>query len=118
MGEQEGGFTSDPLPVFSAGGPCEQFWHGQICPLFDAALPAFPLLTIVSPTLHGALKDGLEEAVVACDKPEPWFRTQNNSISNQACNQRSYRSVAAILHLSAYHCTTLLKDKSAPTVRG
>ena len=24
----------DPLPVFSAGGCCEQFWQGQGCPLF------------------------------------------------------------------------------------
>ena len=24
----EGQFSRDPLPVFPAGGPCEQFWHG------------------------------------------------------------------------------------------
>ena len=24
-----GRFSTDPLPVFSAKGPCEQFWHGQ-----------------------------------------------------------------------------------------
>ena len=35
-GGHEGRFSTDPLPVFSAGGPCEQFWHGQDCPLFDA----------------------------------------------------------------------------------
>ena len=27
--------SKDPLPVLSAGGPCEQFWHGPGCPLFD-----------------------------------------------------------------------------------
>ena len=45
---------------FSAGGHCKQFWHGQECPLFDAVHPAFPLPTMASPTLQGALKDGLE----------------------------------------------------------
>ena len=59
------------LPVFSAGGPYEQFWHGQLCPLFDVVHPAFPLLTTVLPTFQGDLKDGLGEAVTACDMPEP-----------------------------------------------
>ena len=61
-GGHEGQFSRDPLPVFSAGSPCEQFWHGQICPLFDVVHPAFPLLTTASPTLHGALKDIFGEA--------------------------------------------------------
>ena len=57
---------------FSAGGPCEQFWHGQGCPLFDVVHAAFPLPTTASPTLQGAMKDGFGEAVVACDMlPEP-----------------------------------------------
>ena len=56
---------------FSAGGPCEQFRHGQGCPLFDVVHPAFPLPTTASPTLQGAMKDGFGEAVVACDMPEP-----------------------------------------------
>ena len=50
---------------FSAGGPCKQFWHGQVCSLFDVVHPAFPLLTTASPTLQGALKNGFGEAVVA-----------------------------------------------------
>ena len=50
-------FSRDPLPVFSAGGPCEQFWHGQIRPLFDVVTQAFPLPTTASRTLQGALKD-------------------------------------------------------------
>ena len=70
-GGHEERFSRDPLPVFSAGGPCEQFWHGQGGPLFDAIHPAFPLPTTVSPTLQGVLKDGFGEAVVACDLPEP-----------------------------------------------
>ena len=40
-----------------------QFW--------DVVHPAFRLLTTVSPTLLGALKDGFGEGVVACDTPEP-----------------------------------------------
>ena len=62
----------DPLPVFSAGGPCEQFWHRQGCPLFDVVHPAIPLLTKMSPTLQGALKDGFVEAVMECDMPKPY----------------------------------------------
>ena len=42
-GGHEGRFSRYLLPDFSAGGPCEQFWHGQGCPLFDVVHPAFPL---------------------------------------------------------------------------
>ena len=66
----EGRFSRDPRPVFSAGGHYEQFWHVQGCPLFGVVHPAFLPLTMVSPTLQGALKDGFGEAVVACDMPE------------------------------------------------
>ena len=31
-GGREGRFSRNPLPVFSAGGPCGQFWLGQGCP--------------------------------------------------------------------------------------
>ena len=57
-GGHEGRFTRDLLPVFSAGGPCEQFWHGQGCPIFDVVHPEFPLLTTASPTRQDAVKDG------------------------------------------------------------
>ena len=67
----EGHFSRDPLPVFSAGGCCEQFWHGRGCPLFEVIHPAFPLPTTASPTLQGTLKDGFGEAVMACDIPKP-----------------------------------------------
>ena len=63
--------SADSLPVFSAGGPCEQFWHGQICPLFDVVHPAFPLPTTASPTLHSALRNGSGEAVTTCDMSNP-----------------------------------------------
>ena len=56
---------------FSAGGPCEQFWHGQECSLLDVVHPAFPLPTTALSTLQGALKDGFGEAIVACDMSEP-----------------------------------------------
>ena len=51
-GGHEGRMSSDPLPVFSGGGPYKQFWHGQGCPHLDDVHPAFPLLTTVSPTLQ------------------------------------------------------------------
>ena len=70
-------------PVFSAGGPCEQFWHGQGCPLFDVVHPAFPLPITVSPTLQGALKDGFGEVVVVCGMPEPCrFRVKERCLKN------------------------------------
>ena len=53
--------------VFPAGGYCERFWRGQGCPHFDDVHPAVPLPTTASPALQSALKDGLGEAVVACD---------------------------------------------------
>ena len=40
---------------------------GKGCPLFDVVHPTFPLPTMVLPTLQGALKNGFEEAVMACD---------------------------------------------------
>ena len=67
LGRYEGCFSRDSPPVFSAGGPCEQFWHGQICPLFDVVHPAFPLPTTTSPTLKSALRNGFGEAVTTCD---------------------------------------------------
>ena len=60
-------FSRDPLPVFSTGSPCKQFWHGQGCSLFDVFHPVFPLPTTAVPC---ALKDGFEEAVMALDMPE------------------------------------------------
>ena len=39
--------------------------------VFGVVHPAFPLPTMESPTLQGAMKDGFGEAVVACDIPEP-----------------------------------------------
>ena len=59
------------LPVLSAGGPREQFPHGQGCPLFDVGHPAFSLLTGASPTLQNALKDGFGKVIVAHDIPKP-----------------------------------------------
>ena len=45
---------------FFAGGPCEQFWHGQGRPLFDVVHLAFSLLTMVLSTLQGPLLDGFD----------------------------------------------------------
>ena len=70
-GGHEGRFSEDSLAVFSVGGPCEQFRHGQGCPIFGFVHPAFILPTTASPTLHGATKEGFGEAVMARDLPEP-----------------------------------------------
>ena len=75
----EGRFNRDPLPVFSAGSPCEQLQHEHGCPLFDVDHNTLPLPTTASPTLQGAPKDGLGEIVVACDIPEPCKFSSLNS---------------------------------------
>ena len=51
--------------------PCEQFWHGRGCSLFNVVHPAFPLPIKASPTLQSTMKNGFGEAVMACDTPEP-----------------------------------------------
>ena len=87
LGEREGRFSRDSLPDFSAGGPCEQFWHGKGCPLFFFDHPAFPLPITASPILKGTLKDGFGEAVVACDNPEPC-----KFLSLASCQKRFLRT--------------------------
>ena len=78
-GGHEGRFSRDPLSIFSAGGHRGQFWHRQGRPLFDVVHPAFPLLTMASPTLPGALKD-----VFWRDRLGPWrARTMRVSVSCQ-----------------------------------
>ena len=72
------------FPVFFAGGPREQLWHGQGRPLFEALHPAFPLPTTASPTLHSSLKDGFGEALVACGMPDTRHSASNNSNSTSA----------------------------------
>ena len=66
-GLHKGRFSRYPVPVFSAGGHCYQFWHGQGRPLSDVVHLAFPLPTMASCTLKDALKEGFGEAFVACD---------------------------------------------------
>ena len=43
VGGLEKRFRGDPLPVCSAGSPCEEFWHGQGRRLLDVVHPAFSL---------------------------------------------------------------------------
>ena len=83
-GGHEGWFSRDPLPVFFAGGPCGQFWHGQGCPLFEIVRLAFPLLTMVSSTLQGALKNDFGEVVVVCDVPKP---CESLSLNTSHCSK-------------------------------
>ena len=71
VGGHVGRCSREPPPIFSVGGPCEQFWHLQRCALFDVVHPAFPMPTTALPALQVALKDGFVEAVVACEMPAP-----------------------------------------------
>ena len=100
-GRHEELFSRDPVPVFSAEGHREQFWHGQECPLFHVVHPAFPLPTTVSPILQGAFKDGFGAAVVACDMPEPckfpslvkrwsWDRKPCHACQKSKCSDDSH----------------------------
>ena len=68
--------------LFCRRPPCEQFWHGQGCPLFDVVHSASPLLTTPSPSLQGTLKDGLAEALFACNMPD--------ICSSKTCYVRTY----------------------------
>ena len=43
-GGHEGRCNRDPLPVFSAEGPCEQFLHGQKSLVFDVVHPAWRMV--------------------------------------------------------------------------
>ena len=70
-GVHEGWFSRNPLPVFSAGGHCEQFWHGQGMFILWYCSSSISSAYHGSPTLQSALKDGFGEAVVACDMPCP-----------------------------------------------
>ena len=105
----EGWFNRDPLPVFSAAGPCEPFCHGQECPLFDVVHPAFPLQTTALPTLQGALKYCLGEAVALCNMPEPC-----KFVSLASCQKRfpwTYKEVDLTPHSvvpSYFHINELL----------
>ena len=74
--------SREPLLVFSAGGPCEQFWHGQGCPVFDVVHPAFPLPTSVAHPPK-CPEDGFGEAGVACDMPKP-----RKFLSLDSCQRR------------------------------
>ena len=60
---------------FSAGGHCQQFWHGQGRPDFDVVPPAFPPPTTASPTLQDGPEGRFGECVVArgrgMSEPEP-----------------------------------------------
>ena len=49
LGRPEGRFSKDPVAAFSAGGCCEQFWHGWRCPdiTFSKKKSAF-----TTPNLH------------------------------------------------------------------
>ena len=67
LGTHGGWFSRDPLSVFSAGGPCEQFWYRQGCPLWCCPCSIFSADYGV---LQGVLKHSFGEAVMVCDMPE------------------------------------------------
>ena len=62
--------------LFSAGGPCEQFWHGQRCPLFYVDHPAFLLPTTTLPALTGAMKRTVLERLL-------WLVTWPNHVPEE-----------------------------------
>ena len=64
----------------SALGTCEQFWHGQGCPLFGVVHPSFPLPTTASTTLQGTLKD---MGFFRCCRGVSHARTIQVSVSEQ-----------------------------------
>ena len=90
----------------SMGGHHKQFWHGQRSPLLDVVHPAFPLMTMVLPTVQETLKYGLVlERLswhITCPKcvliswqllqdiPDPWGPARKLS-----CSTPSFRSYAA-----------------------
>ena len=76
----KGRFSRNPLPVFSAGGHCERFWHGQGSPLFDVVHPASPLPTMASFALQVVPKDGFGMAVVAGKTTTTTTTTTKNCI--------------------------------------
>ena len=68
---------------------------GMGCSLSDVVHPAFPLRTTASSGLQGAVKDGVGEAVVARDMPEPcWFLSD---ATHPVCVVRQSRLRATIL---------------------
>ena len=69
----QGRSSRDLLPVFSAGGHCEQVWHGQGCPVFRWCPSSLNFLCRpqASSALQSALKDDFGEDVVACDMRTP-----------------------------------------------
>ena len=109
-GGHEGRFNKDPLPVISAGGPCEQFWHEQICPLCSFVHPAFPLPTTASSTLQGALKDCFGEAVVTF---EPCKFPSTTRVRRGSC-EPSRRSILFHTHAAK---TRLQQWPTAPHSR-
>ena len=77
LGGHAGQLSRDPPPVFSAGGHCEQFWHGLGCLAFsDVVYPTFPLLTITStppppPPPKVSYRMVCGQTVAVRDMPEP-----------------------------------------------
>ena len=65
--------TSFCRRLLSTRGCCQQFWHGQGCPLFDVVRPAIPLPTTYGVAHPPRSPEGCSfgEAVVARDMLEP-----------------------------------------------
>ena len=103
----------DDSRIFSSGGPCEQLWHGQGCPLFDVVHPAFLVPTSASPTLQGSLKDGLGEAITACDMSEPCKFSSLDSCQKRflwtlkEADSARHRVIGFMLHAKCPHVLDL-----------
>ena len=76
----DGRFSRDPLPVFSAGGRGEQFWHGQGCPLFELDV------------IHPALRLRPQHHVLS---KVPWRMVLEKLLRRVTCrNHASFRLLA------------------------
>ena len=80
-----------PLPVFSAEGHREKFWHGQGCPLFDVVHPAFSVPTMAPLTLQGSLKERLSWRVTC---PNHASLHPLTVVIGGSCGSRGWRRVS------------------------
>ena len=86
VGEHEGPFKRDRLPVFSADGHRDQFRHGQGCALFDVVSPALPVQIAVPPVPPNALKDGFGSCVVTRDMAKPCEFRETSPFRQNQCS--------------------------------
>ena len=78
---------------------------------FDVVHPAFPLSTMASSTLQGAMKDGFGEAVMACDMPKLCKKKQSELV---ALNRQVTQQLPSLDSCQKTFLWTHKKDDLAP----